>query len=212
MTHTKPTREAIARAMYSTDPARDEYGDEVKFEDAAILTMNTGKAKFLLAHRRADVALTALEPAQAGGDVRERVIELIKVAFEPDETVEKAYQVWKGEHFKYADYWSGVKINNRACELADAILSATPQSGWRPIEEAPKDGTGVLILKDVATVLVCHIARWEDETNEDLPEPELWETGWWSYPLHSVTQEKVDELGDVIGWMPLPQPPKQRGE
>lgn len=55
--------------------------------------------------------------------LREQIVELIKVAFEPDETVEKAYQVWKGEHYKYADFWSETKINNRSDALADAILS-----------------------------------------------------------------------------------------
>jgi hypothetical protein len=69
---------------------------------------------------------------------------------------------------------------------------------WQPIETAPKDGEDVLVLLNMATVPVVHIARWE--TGEDAD----WPQGWWSYPLHSVTQELLDGYRSPVAWMPLP--------
>ncbi|MCR9222841.1 MAG: hypothetical protein NXH70_02130 [Hyphomonas sp.] len=73
-----------------------------------------------------------------------------------------------------------------------------------PMETAPRDeDTDILIFKDMATVTVCHIARWETGESE-YPGNDPFEKGWWSYVRGSVTQEKIDEVGTLLGWIPLP--------
>ena len=70
---------------------------------------------------------------------------------------------------------------------------------WQPIETAPRDGTNILVLLNMATVWVAHIARWEGL--EDTEDPEF--VGWWSYVRHSVTQEM---LSPPVYWMPFDEP------
>lgn len=77
---------------------------------------------------------------------------------------------------------------------------------WRPIDTAPKDGTDILVLLDVASVAVVHIAWWREP--EDLMDGTEEDRGWWSYTLGSVTQEKLEGYREPKWWMPLPEPPK----
>ena len=87
--------------------------------------------------------------------------------------------------------------------------------GWRTMESAPKDGTEVLVYKDVASVPVVHIAwyRSEEEWNESGQHCGGWDTleewlGWWSYTRNSVTQERLDGWAEPSHWRPLPSPPE----
>ncbi len=86
---------------------------------------------------------------------------------------------------------------------------------WQPIETAPKDGTEILVYKDVATVPVVHIAwyrsqqEWEESGKycdfcETLKE---WE-GWWSYTENSVSQSKLEDFKYPSHWMPFELPTK----
>jgi len=88
--------------------------------------------------------------------------------------------------------------------------------GWRTMESAPKDGTEVLVYKDVASVPVVHIAwyRSEEEWNESGQHCGGWDTleewlGWWSYTRNSVTQERLDGWAEPSHWRPLPSPPEE---
>lgn len=86
---------------------------------------------------------------------------------------------------------------------------------WQPIETAPKDGTCVLVLFEVATVDVAHIAfyrskqDWDDVGNvfASKGETETDYIGWWSYVRNSVTQERLDGWRTPKYWMPLPESP-----
>lgn len=100
------------------------------------------------------------------------------------------------------------------CDLRAALETIDKQADWKPIESAPRDGTGILVYKDVATVPVVHIAwfRSEAEWQESGQFCGGWETledwvGWWSYTRNSVTQEKLDGYAEPTHWMPLPEPP-----
>ena len=102
-------------------------------------------------------------------------------------------------------------------ELMEEAAAALEAARWQPIETAPRDGTEVLVLLNVASVDVAHIAwfnseeEWErsgqycaspGETKEEY-------IGWWSYTRGSVTQEKLGEYRTPTHWMPLPAPPKE---
>lgn len=78
--------------------------------------------------------------------------------------------------------------------------------GWQPIETAPKnEEERILVLLNMASVWVVHMAWWRDGavlqkfglnfTEED--------TGWWTYPIGSVTQEQLDGYRTPLYWMPL---------
>lgn len=73
----------------------------------------------------------------------------------------------------------------------------------RPMSDAPKDETRILLFKDVATVLVCHIAFWREPSAFSSFADES-DRGWWSYTENSVAQSKVDEFGELLGWLPMP--------
>ena len=90
---------------------------------------------------------------------------------------------------------------------------------WQDISTAPKDGTGILVYTDIATVPVVHIAwyrnadEWERSGQycggwESLEE---WE-GWWSYVHNSISQEKLEGFKEPTHWMPLPKAPTTTGE
>lgn len=83
-----------------------------------------------------------------------------------------------------------------------------PEFGkWQQIETAPKDGTDVIVLLNVADVAVVHIAWWRD--GELNAAGEFLEPGWWSYTLGSVTQELLNDYRSPTHWMPMPEPPEQ---
>jgi hypothetical protein len=75
----------------------------------------------------------------------------------------------------------------------EAALAAAPQppSAWRPIEEAPRDGTDVLIY--VAATAEQFVGYWRDDSNAFVIAPNG--RGGWS------------GLKDPTHWQPLPPPP-----
>lgn len=107
--------------------------------------------------------------------------------------------------------WHDDAVVTPAIATLNAVIA---EMGWQPIETAPKDGTDVLIWKDMGDTPVVHIAwyrskeEWEDsgkycgfcETIEE------WE-GWWSYTENSVSQSKLDGHHAPTHWMPLPAAP-----
>jgi hypothetical protein len=85
---------------------------------------------------------------------------------------------------------------------------------WQPIETAPRDGSDVLVLLDIATVWVAHIAFYRSEEEWEESGQYCWDEGlddwlgWWSYTQGSVSQEKLDDYRTPRYWMPLPELPK----
>lgn len=98
-------------------------------------------------------------------------------------------------------FWTPWELANTAPQPIDA---------WLPIETAPRDGTEILVFKDIATVPVVHIARFEkaDEMFYD-DDPDK-SDGWWSYTHNSVGQEMLVGYKYPTHWMPLPKPPEDR--
>lgn len=89
-------------------------------------------------------------------------------------------------------------------EAATAYLQS--QNQWEPIETAPKDGTEIILGKDIATVWIVRNGRW---VNPDawVPPDEEDVGGWWCY-RNSVVQEILEGIFEPTHWMPLPNPPK----
>lgn len=94
-------------------------------------------------------------------------------------------------------------VGDTPSEAIAAWNRRTP--GWRPISEAPRDGTDVIVGFDCATVWIVHVAwyRSGDEPYTDEP----FEQGWWSYVRGSVSQELLDGHRTPTHWMPLPPAP-----
>jgi hypothetical protein len=75
------------------------------------------------------------------------------------------------------------------------------QSGWRPIETAPKDGTEVLLYCPEQGVAR---GRWNDCRYASNPRP------YWTNDaerLFGVSRTRSDQ---PTHWMPLPAPPEPR--
>lgn len=85
-------------------------------------------------------------------------------------------------------------------DLARAAISA--MQGWRPIDEAPKDGTKLLVYSPEDEYPV--IAHWEAYDQEDAQE--YGADGYWSYSESLI----ADVYGECTPthFMPLPLPPE----
>lgn len=70
-------------------------------------------------------------------------------------------------------------------KLAEAV-PIVRKDGWRPIETAPKDGTGLLVYSDERIIS----AMWSVGADD------------WVEVVHGYT------FYDPTHWMPLPEPPK----
>lgn len=73
--------------------------------------------------------------------------------------------------------------------IAAAIQAERPQ--WRPIEEAPKDGTAILLFFPEG---FCHVGTW-------LPKSNVWAVTYRKPDLHYFDVDRPTH------WMPLPTPP-----
>lgn len=67
---------------------------------------------------------------------------------------------------------------------------------WQPIETAPKDGSGVMLLS--SSGMVCAPCIWEIG--------EISEYGFWLW--WQSEPEWLTEIKSPTHWMPLPEPPK----
>ncbi len=74
-------------------------------------------------------------------------------------------------------------------------------SEWQPIETAPRDGTVVLLGRDVGEPwgFVRGYGHFEGKADELI-------SGWLSYGLYDPPGNLG--LGNPTHWMPLPAPPK----
>jgi hypothetical protein len=80
---------------------------------------------------------------------------------------------------------------------------------WRPIETAPKDGTVILAVICARSCSETIMTRWA--TGDDLC---VNDTEYWldmSGPCPTYEQFRpysIDSDGEVLHWMPLPEPPE----
>lgn len=81
---------------------------------------------------------------------------------------------------------------------------------WQPIESAPKDGTEILLGKDIASVWIVRNGRWVNWRDwcPAPTEPGEQVDGWWCY-RNSVAQEMLEGIYEPTHWMPLPEPPSE---
>jgi hypothetical protein len=84
-----------------------------------------------------------------------------------------------------------------------AALTAALAAVWRPIEEAPKDRTRVLLYTDELTPPTIQ-AEWR--SYDDQPDFGEWVDVWNNDPIET-------SIGAIrpAAWMPLPSPPKAEG-
>ena len=82
-------------------------------------------------------------------------------------------------------------IVGRLCETGEALLLALAETPWRPIEEAPKDGTWIMTYCPALSVA-------------SYPTVVFWDDGW---------VPPGNDLSEVepTHWMPLPAPPDAGG-
>jgi hypothetical protein len=94
--------------------------------------------------------------------------------------------------------------NGAIFELIGEIERLNSQSGWQPIETAPRDGTHILLGVDIATVWIVRNGRYDKCEHSTPYDPN--DEGWWCY-RHSVTQEKLEGIYEPTHWMPMPDEP-----
>lgn len=100
-----------------------------------------------------------------------------------------------GEHYPCKD-----GIFQKTYEIADALESCAAQQGWRPITEAPRDGTYILLAGPsgyVGTSLRVEVCRYDAEYRPLQP--------WVNHSNDSF----LDGGSEPTHWMPLPAPPKE---
>lgn len=88
-------------------------------------------------------------------------------------------------------------------EYAAAIQALRGQA-WRDIATAPKDGTTVLLYREVAPFTVVGYGRWEEAFGI---------SGWISYGFHRGGDDASNlGLASPTHWQPLPAPPARPQE
>lgn len=88
-----------------------------------------------------------------------------------------------------------------ARSIASALREYT-ESQWRPICEAPKNGSRVLLWAGSRVVIGC----WSDESHARRPRP-LWVT---SSGAHGFLGVSWDRDNQPTHWRPLPSPPSEQ--
>jgi hypothetical protein len=129
----------------------------------------------------------------------------------PREALEKAYYDQIGPAFgppeqlteAYAARWEARRVR-QAKSLTDTALTALApfMQEWRPIEEAPKDGTPVMLFSRYEGI---NLARWITQG----------QTGWIGFADHSDAYDNGENKITVTApthFMPLPEPPQVTNE
>ena len=99
--------------------------------------------------------------------------------------------------------WSDAQLHS-----ADKLRSLSPSAGsaWRPIEEAPRDGTRIILAKIIpadeereAGIWWACAGRWQAEAPLSGTGGKIRRQAQWT--------DGIDNLGDPTHFMPLPSPP-----
>lgn len=122
-----------------------------------------------------------------------------------DATIEQAARVI-AETGAVSERGDNIVENARtiAQALSDAGLLA---GGWRPISEAPRDGT--IIWAVFGEIEDEFMSRWSGVQvsirHEGLTRPGGYDMGW------SIMRAGIGGISDdrFVGWMPLPSPPEE---
>jgi hypothetical protein len=124
----------------------------------------------------------------------------------------KAFEAWcKLENPKYKSHDDGVS-NRRDWTIWQAATAQATAAQWMPIETAPKDGTAVLVMRDI----------WPGTKSgraEECNGHNTYIAAWWSGEgPNGAWVCYMDAVCDPIcpieptHWQPLPQPPIAAGE
>ncbi len=113
--------------------------------------------------------------------------------------------------FEYGDKFGAARhawesAIEQAFALADAILAAGwVKTGWRPIEEAPRDGTAILLYcpDEYEDCDHCKTAFWGDVEPWEAPKKHSWFD--WEGAGNEIP-------GNPTHFMPLPSPPTGEGQ
>jgi hypothetical protein len=114
-----------------------------------------------------------------------------------DDVVRVAWAEFQKAFHEHADTEQGYH------EITRRALTAALAAMWRPIEEAPKDRTRVLLYTDELTPPTIQ-AEWR--SYDDQPDFGEWVDVWNNDPIET-------SIGAIrpAAWMPLPSPPKAEG-
>ena len=124
----------------------------------------------------------------------------LKLAEEALETSKCYLRIYSDERL-HKDTWEGsedqatLDTDKEECEKAlTAIRAARAEWGWRPIADAPRDGTWILTWVGGVVKPFPYICAWSD-----------------SYSIHGLGGNWNDglcQMGiEVTHWQPLPPPP-----
>lgn len=100
----------------------------------------------------------------------------------------------------------GMQQDDILAQQLESALTAALGAMWRPISEAPKDGTEILLFTHQDVDDFCdeafgavQIGYWDD--GNDAPGT-VWhrDAGW-----------ILQKIGEPLAWQPLPSPPAQEG-
>lgn len=99
------------------------------------------------------------------------------------------------------DEWSPFLGYGDSVAFAKAALAAAEAAAWQPIETAPKEGTGIVgsAWWKMADGVYC--LGWLAEGYFDGDD--------WAFASFDLD---ADEYSAPTHWMPLPQPPKEKGD
>jgi len=102
--------------------------------------------------------------------------------------------------------WDGLSddVKLRMQDSVRAALTVALAAMWRPISEAPKDGSNVLVNDTRYPNRTVFIARWNDCRYHTKAK------GYWAFTDERVHGVALSRANQPTHFMPLPQPPAQK--
>jgi hypothetical protein len=115
-------------------------------------------------------------------------------------TLQDLAKSWREKAREVDGYHATMGTGWHVC--ADELDSALAETGWQPIETAPKDGENVLLWCKHRGVVRGH---WDENIYAKRPKP------YWTHDrerLYGVAETRRDQ---PTYWQPLPSPPDLTG-
>lgn len=98
-----------------------------------------------------------------------------------------------------------LEARNHIRQIIEELLELREQVRWRPISEAPKDGTRVMLYRPTSHYQWTRVVAGEFKTDQYAKKPRP----FWTHDREMLSGMAEVRAHQPTHWMPLPEPPKE---